>query len=162
MAPDSQLGRSSVSTKEAMEQLKHEGTVTQGLRSLLDGITQMQLQNIRAAELHCSSAAPRMQLTPRTQRKDDTCSNTAGVWNLESLSWSRQPAEQRSVSSQGNLDSVVADHVEGSPEQHEQERSWRLSHRLRSAQRVRTQREKQLLASHAAADMVARVCASSR
>lgn len=157
------LGRPAVRTNEAMEQLEHEGTMTQGLRSFLDDITQMQLQNIRAAELHCSSAAPRMQLTPRTQRQKDICSDTAGVWNQESICRDRQqPAEPPSSCSLGNPASEVADHVEGRPHQNERNRSQRLSHRLRSAQRVRTQREKQLLASRAAADMVVRACTSSR
>lgn len=156
----------------------YEGTVTQGLRSLLDEITQMQLQNIIAAEQHCSSAAPRMRLTPRLQREREKAGlqsvrsqprdAPAGVWNEEPLCRRRQPAEelsctdraegQRDTQSTGDSEPHTRTQRQRDRQEDEQERLRRLVHRRRSAQRVRTPREKQLLASRAAADLAARIC----
>jgi len=148
-------GRSTVNTKVAA-QFECEGKVTQGLRSLLDDITQMQMNNIRAAELHCSSEAPRMQPTPPQQTDHGRYLDTADVWKQESICRDRHPAETSNSSSQGHNSAFAVAYQHS--QQGEQNRSRRLSHRLRSAQRVRTQREKQLLASRAAADMVVRAC----
>lgn len=156
----------------------YEGTVTQGLRSLLDDITQMQLQNVIAAERQCSSAAPRMRLTPRQQRQREKAGlqsirsqprdAPAGVWNEEAVYRGRQPTEELSstdrAEGQGETesagDSETHAHTprERDRQQDEQGQSRRLIHRLRSAQRVRTPREKQLLARRAAADLAARIC----
>ena len=118
------------------------------MRNILDDITEMARQNIMAAERHSSSEAPRMKLavTPRAEREQHQQQQqsikqqpreSGGVWNHEPIHVPPRPphARQHEKTTTGR--------------QHQQQHQ----HRLRSAQRVRTPREKQLLASRAAASM---------
>lgn len=172
LAPDSvsQLrGRPTAWTDDsasAVDSSEDLGIVTQGLRSLLADITQMELQNRSAAQRNCSSTAPRMQLTPREQRvreasdrpsiRDQPRDAPSGVWNQERSCRRHQSTNALNGVTQADVASIGP----GPTTRHLQdERALsRRSHRLRSTQRVRTPPEKQMLASRAAAAMAAQVC----